>query len=86
MLFFDLLGDAAPAVGFEVGPDFEDVDDSAALEGFVAGVEVGVVGVALFVEEVVGLGGVGVFHETYFLAEEEGGLLGDIEGFVGIPG
>jgi hypothetical protein len=86
VLVLDLFCDLLPAVAFEVSPEFYYVDHATALQGFVSHIKTAVVGGALFVEEIVGVGSIAAVHEADVFAQEEGALQGDHQGFVWVEG
>lgn len=85
MLSLDLGSNIFPTVSFEVGPAFQNVDDSSTLERTVACVEIQVVARTIFVEKDISLGGIAAFHDACVSTQDESCLEWHNQCFMWIP-
>lgn len=74
MLALHLLRNRLPAVTLQIGPQFDDINHSAALQSLIANIQRTVVGDSLLVEEVVCFCTVARIHEPWIFAHEKGRL------------
>lgn len=68
ILFDDLVRYSLPAVPFQVDPQLEDIQNSTALQRFVAGVQIVIVRFPLLMKQVIGCCGVAILHNSWVLA------------------